>query len=265
MDNAELFTLLTDQVLVLGISLTRIAVAYLILPIFSGQLIPPLVRNSIFVSLGLITLLINPVDALPDASTAHWIQVFASEVFIGLAIGVFFGIFLWAFEAAGILIDSAVGSTIGQVYDPVSGHEVTLYGEFLGRWANFLFMASGGLLLLTGAVLQSYAMWPIGVPLADLRTASITLFETEFSRFLTLTVMLASPLLLVTFLVDISMGLINRFAPQLNVLFLSMSIKGFAAALILMLMLSTLTGIFVTELQTNSSEVLEAVKRLFAT
>lgn len=255
MDLLAVYDSLAAQVLLLALSATRIAVAFLLLPLFSNELIPALVRNSIFVTLALIAIAVQPVVDVQALATRDWISLFAKEVFIGLVVGVFFGVYLWAFEAAGVLIDTQVGSSIAQVFDPLSGHEVTLFGEFLSLWVNYLFMAAGGLLLLNGAVLESYAMFPINEPLGDIRMASVRLFETEFSSFLTLALMVASPVMVVIFTIDMSMGLINRYAQQLNVLFLSMSLKALAALLVLIILLPFLVELLHEHIADHSRDV----------
>ncbi len=68
-----------------------------------------------------------------------------------MIIGVFFGLYLWAFEAAGVVIDMQIGASFALFFDPIIGNEVTLIGSFLGRWASYVFLAAGGLMLLVGA------------------------------------------------------------------------------------------------------------------
>ena len=167
----------------------------------------------------MVAIVAQPSIEVAEFSTARWLNLFAKEAFIGITIGVFFGVYLWAFETAGVLIDTQIGSSMAMVFDPLSGHEVTLFGEFFSLWINFLFLAVGGLLLLVGAILQSYVAFPINMPLGDLTAASLALFESEFSRFVTLSLMIASPIIIVIFAIDLAMGLINRYAQQLNVLF----------------------------------------------
>lgn len=243
MDILAQYDVLTSQVLLLGLSSTRIAVAFLMLPLFSNELIPALVRNSIFLTLALIAVVAQPAVDIEAWSSATWISLFAKEVFIGIVVGVFFGVYLWAFEAAGVLIDTQVGSSMAMIFDPLSGHEVTLFGEFLSLWVNYLFMAAGGLLLLNGAVLESFVMFPISEPLNSLHMASVRLFEAEYASFFTLMLMLASPIVVVIFTIDMCMGLINRYAQQLNVLFLSMSLKALAALLVLLIMMPYLVDL----------------------
>lgn len=255
MELLEQYDVLSSQVLVLGLSATRVAVAFLMLPLFSNELIPAMVRNSIFLTLALIAVVAQPAIDLQTLSSADWISLFAKEVLIGIVVGVFFGVYLWAFEAAGVLIDTQVGSSMAMIFDPLSGHEVTLFGEFLSLWVNYLFMAAGGLLLLNGAVLESYVLFPINEPLDGLRMASVRLFEAEYASFFTLMLMLASPIVVVIFTIDMCMGLINRYAQQLNVLFLSMSLKALAALLMLLIMMPFLVDLLRENIAQHSQSV----------
>lgn len=263
MDSSLLVSVLEGQVLLLAVGMTRLATAFLLLPLFSSNLIPALIRNSIFVSLTLVVLIAHgPIDNNLMSGT-QLLRLFGVEVLLGASLGLFFGLFLWAFEAAGEVIDTAIGTSMAMIHDPISGNEVTLFGEFLGRWANYLFMASGGMILITGIVLDSFAIWPIGQPLPEINMASVQIFEAEFATFFSLMLMLAAPLLLIIFLVDMSMGLVNRFAQQLNVLFLSISIKSILSLVILAMLLPSLTQVFINELQQHSDQALLMVQSLF--
>lgn len=262
MENSALYGIFSGQLILLGLALIRMSTAFLLLPLFSSQLIPPLIRNSIFVVLSLIMLSVHaPIDS-SVLTGLSLIRVIAAEVFIGIALGVLFGLFLWAFEAAGEIVDTAIGSSIAMIFDPISGNEVTLIGEFLGRWINYLFMAAGGMLMITGVVLESFVLWPLGRPLPAIPLTSIGIFEAQFTRFFALTITIAAPLLVVIFLIDMSMGLINRFAQQLNVLFLSISIKALASLLLLIVLIPVLTTLFVESLNEHYASTLDYLKHI---
>ena len=188
---SELPALLSSQVLSIGLATTRISVAFLVLPLFSNELIPALVRNAIFVALATITIVIQPeTTAELSAAETSWIVLFLKEVLVGVATGFLFGIYLWAFETAGMIIDTQVGISQAQIMDPISGHQTTLFGEFLGRLANYVFIASGGLMLLVGVLLESYIVWPIDQPLPSISNSGIRLFESEFGNYFRLTVLI---------------------------------------------------------------------------
>ncbi|MFK7855246.1 MAG: type III secretion system export apparatus subunit SctT [Granulosicoccus sp.] len=262
MNTAELFSLLGDNIIVLSLSAMRVSIAFLLLPLFSKEGVPAMVRNSMFLALALLSVLIQPSAEVEQFSTTMWIGLFAKEALIGAVIGLFFGMFLWAFEAAGVVIDMQIGASFALFFDPVVGNEVTLIGAFLSRWASFIFLASGGLLLMTGVLLESFAIWPLVKPITSLKMASVALFEAELSRFMSLTIRIAGPIMAVIFIIDVSMGLINRFAQQFNVFFLSMSIKSMATILLLIILLPFLVDLLVDEMQTQAAVLPEYLKRI---
>ena len=250
-----------EQVLFLAIATTRIAAAFLILPVFAPETVPPLVRNSIFVALGIIALMFQPEIATTVTSTVMWIALFAKEVFVGVAIGFFFATLLWALEAAGQIIDTKVGLAMASIIDPLTGHQTSLTGAFLARLANFVFMFSGGFLVLVGVLLESYALWPVVDLLPRLERAGVTLFENEFRRLITLALLFAAPALVVMISVDIAFGLVNRYAQQLNVFAMSLSIKSWLAVAMLLLMLGTIVEALLAEIDTRRTTVLEVLER----
>lgn len=214
-----------------------------------------MVRNSMFLSLALLSILIQPNVEVDQLNTIEWISLFAKEAFIGAIIGIFFGLFLWAFEAAGVVIDMQVGASFALFFDPVVGNEVTLIGTFLSRWASFIFLASGGLMLVTSVLLESFAIWPVVQPVGSLRMATVALFEAELSGFMSFAIRIAGPIMAVIFVIDLAMGLLNRFAQQFNVFFLSMSIKSMATLVLLIIMLPFLMNLLIDQMQTQAAAI----------
>lgn len=248
--------------MVLAVGATRVAAAFMLLPLLSPETVPALVRNSLFLAFGIIIITLQPQVAQMELPTVQWIMIFAKEAVVGLVIGFFFGTMLWALEAAGQIIDAKVGATMAQVVDPLSGHQTSLTGEFLGRLANFVFMFSGGLLLMVGVILDSYAIWPIGSLTPILSLKSLALFEGEFSRLMVMAVMLATPALVVLYLVDGGLGLVNRYAPQLNVFSLGLAIKSWIATAVVLAMLTGLVQLLLNEIGARPSTILQVLRGL---
>ncbi len=253
---------LFDNAILVAVSTTRVATTFLLMPLLSPQTVPAMVRNSIFLVFGLAVLTMQPQVAQMTLPTVQWILLFGKEALVGVVIGFFFATMLWAFEAAGQIIDTKVGATMAQVVDPLSGHQTSLNGEFLGRLANFVFMFSGGLLLLVGTILDSFVIWPIGSLTPVLTMSSLSLFEGEFTRLMTLAVLFASPVLVVLFVTDGALGLVNRYAPQLNVFSLSLSIKAWLATLIILIMMTGLVQTLLNDIMGRHDTVLEVLKAM---
>lgn len=263
MDAFGAFGSLSDVALLLGLSATRVGVAFLLVPLFTAELIPALIRNAMFMAIAMLSLLLQPETAPLKISSMQWLSMFAKEAFIGAAIGILFAGIMWAFEAAGQVIDTKVGTTQAQVQDPLSGHQTSLNGAFFGRLASFVFMAGGGFMVMIGTLIESYALWPVRAPMPALAAGGAQLFESEFGRIMLLTLLIAAPALVLLYVVDGVLGLINRFAQQLNVFSLSMSLKAVAAIWIILIQVVTLIQLLQDDLLSRGGFAIGALRSLF--
>lgn len=241
----------TEQALIVGASSARFAFAFFMLPLFSAQLMPAMVRNSLIITFGLVALSLPVTFDPATLGAAQWLWLFAREAMAGAVIGLFYATFLWAMASAGEIIDSKTGATIAQILDPLSGNTQSLSANLLGRFAQVVFISAGGLTLLIGTLMVSYAAWPMGAGGVALNLRSIVLFEGEFGRSFYTAFFLASPALLVLYVIDLGLGLLNRFAQNFNVFMLSLPIKSIAATFILLLILPLLGQMVINELSTR--------------
>ncbi len=230
-----------DQLLLVAASSARFAFAFIFVPLFSPQTIPPTVRNSLIITFGMVAYALQTQFIPRDLSAAGWAFMLLKEAAAGTIIGFFFGSVLWALGAAGELIDTKVGATMGQLVDPLTGSQTSLTGILLSRFGQITFVMAGGLTLLVGTVMESYAVWPMGPAPLNLESGSVAYFEGEFGRMFMLSFLFAAPVLTVLYVIDAGMGLLNRFAQQFNVFSLSMPIKAAAAIFVLILILPLLT------------------------
>jgi type III secretion protein T len=263
MEGFDIIHYLSVNALTISMAATRVAVIFLIIPLFSSELIPPLVRNAIFLALALVSVVIQPTIDLSTLATTDWILLFSKEALLGIIIGVFFGIFLWAFETAGQIIDLQIGASIAQMQDPLTGSQTTLIGLFLGRLANYIFVTAGGLMLLSGTLLESFYIWPLDQKLPDITKIGFEYFGSEFSYYFQLAILIASPMIIVIILIDVMMGLINRYAQQFNVFFLSLSLKMLAAITMLFITIVTLIELLIRELHQHYKEIDQIMRNLF--
>jgi type III secretion protein T len=223
-----------------GVVLPRIAAAFLLLPYFATDTMTPLLRNVFLVSLALTVLPLALTQPLPASlSGAALIPIILKEILIGIAIGYTFSVVFWAIEGAGQLIDNKIGSTTAQLVDPLTGQQTTLLGAYLGRLGGYVFAAFGGLTLFVDLLLSSFGIWPTLAPLPDLAALGSMFFVERFDELMRLMLLLAAPALCALTLLEFGLGFMNRYAPQLNVFALSMSLKSWLAILILVLAVGT--------------------------
>lgn len=252
-----------NVLIALSLTLPRIVAAFLMLPLLTSENMPAMVRNSFFVSLAIVALPIAAGAApIQSMGTALWPVIVLKEIFLGLAIGFSFGLIFWAIGAAGNLIDAKVGTNMASVVDPVQGHQTSLTGQFLSQLAAWLFMVSGAFLVFLDLLLSSYGLWPVMSYFPTLDGGGIRYFVSQFGFLMTALLVLSAPALVVMMLVDLSLGLVNRYAQQLNVFALAMPIKAWFAIWILLLMLGVIVEVTLRTLFENKS-LLGTLGRVF--
>ncbi|MDR2787703.1 MAG: type III secretion system export apparatus subunit SctT [Candidatus Accumulibacter sp.] len=157
------------------------------------------------------------------------------EAFLGFLLAYLSSLAFWAVQSAGFLMDNQRGASQANVSDPLSGEESSPLGSFLFQSFVFIFFASGAFLTFLLLIFQTYVFWPPGAWLPNLAGAQLPLFVAgAVSWLMTKMLLLAGIVLVASLLVDLALGLINRFASQLNVYILAMPIKSGLAMLIVL-------------------------------
>ena len=100
-----------------------------------------------------------------------------------------------------------------------------------------------------GGVYHSYELWPATSfwPVIDVDV--LTFFVAQFALISQMALLVGGPVVVAMFLSELGLGFISRFAPQLNVFFLSMPVKSAVASLMLVLFWGMLIVFFRETLQ----------------
>jgi type III secretion protein T len=186
----------------------------------------------------MLALFMSPLAGdLPSLSVTMWIAIAGKEALIGVMLGLGFGIFFWAIQSVGDLIDFQTGSANAPFFEPVGGHQGGPTGQFLGWVVITLFMSVGGLLAMVGVIVDSFRIWPVASFFPNVGAVLEQFAVRQGDTLFLWTVKLAAPVILVLLLVELGIGLIGRVAPQLNVFVFSQPLKSLLANLMLLLFL----------------------------
>lgn len=220
----------------LSIAMARLTPIFQIVPFLGGRHLTGLVRNSICFGLALfLTPWLHRIAPAMSTELTDIVPLLAKEVALGTIFGFLSSLAFYAASGVGFLVDNQRGMSMAQAADPLSGENTTPFGSLALETLIMLFIATGGLPLFFQAVLTTYAYWSPFAFWPDWTNTPLRLLIMDhFAWYMTTLMVLAAPMLLVCFLVDLGMGLMNRFAPQLNVFFLAMPVK---SALTLALMI----------------------------
>jgi flagellar biosynthetic protein FliR len=153
-----------------------------------------------------------PVVALDSAAG---MLVVLQQVLIGLSLGFAVKIVFVAVEYAGEIIGLQMGLNFAAFFNPMSGGEETAVSRFFGISVSWLFIVSGGHLLVIAAVVQSFSAFPVGNdPFAFLRAVEPQRWGAEI---FSLGLWLALPLVAMLLFTNLVLGVIARVAQQMNI------------------------------------------------
>jgi flagellar biosynthesis protein FliR len=147
---------------------------------------------------------------------------------IGGVLGFLSGMIIHLFGVAGGIVDFVSGLSVATVFDPLSGQQGAVFQRLFHLTAVALFLVSGGLSLIVGALFASVRVLPLDgglAPTALLSETVMTLVSTLFRAG----VELVLPVIGVLLMLELALGLAARFSPQANILMLGLPMKILAA------------------------------------
>lgn len=213
-------------VLAAVLAMARIGGAFAVCPALTDSMIPGVARRAAV--LGFSCLVIPFIhDSMPPGEPNAFMFGFVAlkEALIGFLLGFFAAIPFWIAENVGNFIDNQRGATMGEVYSPLSGAQVSTTGIFFTQIVSTLFFIGGAIFILLGALYTSYSVWPVFTNGLSFLPGSPVHMLGSLDNMLRTTVVISAPVIIIMFLATLGLGLVNRTAPQLNVFFLSMPVK----------------------------------------
>ena len=236
-------------ILAVGLMMSRILGMVWLAPFIGGKLVPSQVKIGLAFALGVLLypFMLNeanlqqifkpPDPVFPLAFRAGGFII--KEVFVGVVLG-FVVMTIWhGAEMIGRFVDTARGSAMGTALVPEMGQQASVLGSLYYQLLLVIFLLLDGHLIFLNYFAQSYVMIPmISIPRFDVGLWPF--FEMIIrltAQLFVAAITLSAPVLIAIFITDICMGLFNKVAPQINVLFLMMPFKAVLGVLFSMLAL----------------------------
>lgn len=197
--------------------LTRTTGIFIIAPFFGSQNIPQTFRVAAAILMAVV--LFPTVDRSVVATAPPTVLAYGgavlSELFIGWLIGYVAYISFSAIHMAGKLMDMQVGFSIVNVMDPTSGQQIPLIGSFLYNLTLIFFVMTNGHHMIVTALAESFRLVPVmGMSV----NPNVALMIRDFTAGIFSTGMkVALPVTFAILLTNVSLGILARTMPQLNI------------------------------------------------
>ena len=217
------------------LSTPRLVGISLFMPFLRTPQVPMMARNAVIAALGIMILPLVWSEINDGQMGAHILFVLAAkEMMIGVILGFILSLTFMIPQAVGDFIDNQRGASIASVFNPAFGDQSSPLGLLLSQAFLVWFIAAGGMVIFMEFMLTSFAILPVTSFLPEHDPALFEHISRALSAFLRLALVVAGPVVLSMLVSEIALGLVSRFAPQLNVFFISMSFKSIIAIVILL-------------------------------
>lgn len=233
---------------------------FLIAPIFSHSSVPhPVKLGLALITTVVVSPLLPPLPAVPLFSWAS-VGIIAEQILIGVTIGLIAQVVFAAIQAAGEYIGLQMGLAFATFFSPDSGANTMILSRVFYAFAILMFAAIDGHLLMVEVLVRSFDFLPIGT-----LGVNASVFE-HVARFGTVVfssgILLALPVFGALLIVNLTLGILNRSAPQLTVFSVGFPMS-LTLGLVLMMVLTTELGGYLQRLFRVAFTMIEQVLLAF--
>jgi flagellar biosynthesis protein FliR len=234
---------LQGVLLVYLLTFARAGGMIMLLPVIGDAGVPARVRLAfaLAVSLALVSVTTQFYPTVEPAPL-ELATLIAREATAGVLVGAMARLIMSVLETAGFLIAAQTGLAFAQTFDPGQGLQGAMVSTFLSLLGALLVFESGLYQLAIGAIAGSYTLMPPGgaLPTADMAELTLSLAAGAFA----LGLQLAAPFMVFGLLIYVTLGVLSRLLPQLQIFFLAMPVNILVGFVLLMLFIGVIMTAF---------------------
>jgi flagellar biosynthetic protein FliR len=202
--------------------LFRISAMIMSMPVIGTKMVPNRIKVTISV---IVTIVIYPLlKDVPQVNLLdpNFIILVLQQLLVGVTIGFIFQLVFQTLIMAGDIISMQCGLSYATLVDPTTQDQMPMLSHFYVTMASLIFITLNGHLLLLQLIINSFTFFPIDTVLIS-QDGFITLVRSSGIIFLN-GVIIALPAIISLLLANISLAIMTRAAPQLNIFSLGFGI-----------------------------------------
>ena len=193
----------------------RVLAVFTVAPVFSMRAIPMLVKVGLAFLVALYAQAVLTDQPVISVNGREALGAVAQQVVVGLAIGFAVRLVFSAVELAGEIIGLQMGLNFASFFAPASNAQVSAVARFFGHMATLLFVVINGHLMVLMAVVKSFDSFPADGNFLQ-ALGQMRLHELGASLFSS-ALWIALPMIALLTFVNLTLGIISRVAPQMNI------------------------------------------------
>lgn len=216
--------------------MVRMNAMVIVAPFFSSGVIPFKMKTLLVF---LITIVIFPMVVAKgftiSGNMGLYVLQILNQVVIGIYIGFLVSIIFAAFQLSGQYFAVQIGFGISEVLDPIGQVSIPLIGQLKNLIGILIFLIINGHHFMINAIYRSYELAPVMNVQKSVAGGLLKYLSHSFSDMFVVALKIALPVVATIFLVSVSMGVLAKAAPQMNIMMLGFPFKIIVAFGVLLL------------------------------
>jgi flagellar biosynthetic protein FliR len=193
----------------------RVLALFGTLPVLAQRSVPMRLRIGLSFLIAFCAQATIPPIAPIELASAQGFLAVVQQLLIGVSMGFAVRIVFSAVEFAGEIVGLQMGLNFAAFFNPATAGQETALSRFFGVTVAWLFIVTGGHLMLIAAMVQSFIAFPVSSePFAFLRSVEPHRWGAEI---FSLGLWIALPLVGMLLFTNLVLGIISRVAQQMNV------------------------------------------------
>jgi flagellar biosynthesis protein FliR len=192
----------------------------------------------------LVTALLYPVCAVPQfvLTPFGWTRLVLAELTLGLALGLCLQFVLEGALVAGQLASFQFSFSLVNIIDPQTNVDTAVLSVFHQLFALLLFLQLNIHHWLLRGLVKSFVYVPVGSIVISTSAMKELLHAAEGMWLVGLQI--ATPILLATVLLDVTVGFLSKASPQMPAIFISIPLKSMIGSAVLAIAVGVWPAIF---------------------
>ena len=243
----------SDSMQLLGFILARVLGLFFTAPILSSTAIRYRMRVAFAL---LLSLILYPVSAnylptLPSTAPEYAVEIFC-QTMIGVVLGFLVFIIFSAFQVIGEIFSLQMGLSFSEVLDPQSQVSLPLLGIFKNSIGVLLFLSvpfqmDGEYMPAFMHMLRALAHSFISVPTLfiseQIQGGILSYIDQTFTAMFVIALKIGIPLIGILFISSLTLGLMGKAAPQMNLMSMGIQINIVTGLLVLIFLVPVIVPI----------------------
>lgn len=194
-------------------------------PVFSGRQIPAHYKIGFSVVLSVLCagIIKDPVHSISNGTL---IILILKEFLVGIVLGLVPTILLYSVQLAGTLLDTQIGFSMANLFDPTIGMNTQLTGRLQNTLTILVLFATDAHHLLIQGILASFDWISLQASIPAWADGRLSTFILEcVKQMFMIGFMMAAPIIGTLFVVDFALGILTRAVPQMNIFAIAPPLK----------------------------------------